>query len=318
MTNTHNEDNLNILLMNTNTGLIKLDNDSVDADWNTAIDVVDYPVHIVNAFYKDEDEFVNANGTTNTGRDKHFNLVVVDRFRNGEKEAIATVTGQYGTVDTASLYSEFRNQLNEKNIKHRVDSVFVSGNGGFQTLNVEFPDKVDLVGGDDIVLSTYLDTSVDGTKSHNLGIRATNKKGKITMNIAGISHKLSARHTTTIETRTTNFIPTINNIIDEWEMIINTMQLMFNNKYDRSFALQLIGDIAEDAGFGERHQSAIVSLYESGAIRTNDDSDSLYRVATALNQYVEDEFEDKKELQSRFRDSVAKSVAKEASNIKTV
>jgi hypothetical protein len=75
---------------------VTLSGDNVTA-WEVAQDVVDYPVNIVEAFYKEDDTFVSAAGMTNTGRPTAFYLVVVDKLRNGQFNPIASVTGQYGT-----------------------------------------------------------------------------------------------------------------------------------------------------------------------------------------------------------------------------
>lgn len=304
--------NENTRLKESSYGLVHIPNGEVAEQWEAAKDVVDYPVFIVPAFYRDEDtdEFVNANGETNTGRDKVFNLVVVDKYRDGDKQAIATVTDTYGSVSTADTYEQFHQELLLSETAHKLNSLFVSGNGGMQQLTVELKDMLDISGcPDNLQMRVVLETSVDGSKAHKLSMRVHNKTSKTDMHVYGGDYTLKARHTNTIGERVQQYIPTLNKMIENWnDVIIPTMSLMFDEKFDRDFALDMIDDICKKSSVGERHQTAIRDLYKSGGVKTLDTTDSLYRVNATFNQYFEGALDEKKELQNKFKDSVAKAV----------
>lgn len=280
--------------------------------WESAIDAVDYPVFITNAYYQKDGEFVNANGRTSSGRDKHFNLVVVDKLRDGNLQAITAVTGMYGTIKTADVYVDFRTQLNEMGKKYNLRDLFVTSNGGRQELLLEFEGMSGVNNvPDEITMRVRLNTSVDGSSLHSLTMIAYNKTGDVSHNVYGGDYKLAARHTNTLNERSVNFAPSILKIIEEWNTtIMPTMELMFNKKFNRDVALDLVEKIAGDAGMGERHREKIRSLYQSGSIRTNDKTDSLYRINSVIGQYIEDEMEFQRDLQERFRSSVAKTIKK--------
>lgn len=281
--------------------------------WDVAIDVVNYPVKIVPSFFKQDDEFVQAQGMTNTGRPTEFNFVVVDKLRDNNFNPIACVTSRYGTVNTSSVYEDMRSQMDSLDEKYSLDRLYVSGDGGTQSLSIFMNDMVGLSGiPDDVLMEIRLNTSVDGSKAHSMGLYVRNKTGDTSMAVYGGAYKLSARHTNTIVERTVDFIPSINSMIENWnENIIPMMMVMFDSKYDREFAEELVDQLSEDAGIGKRHRDNIKALYVSDQVRTNDGSDSLYRVNAAITQYIEDELDDKRELQDRFLDGLSKAVSKQ-------
>ena len=293
-------------------GLVNIDTNIVEDQWELVKDAVYYPVWITPAFHRDEDQdnFVNANGETNTGRDKVFNLVVVDKFRDGDKQCIATVTDTYGSVSTKDVYDQFQTELTLSETSHKIKNLFVTGNGGMQQLTVEMLDMIDIKGcPDNLVMRVVLETSVDGSKAHKLSMRVHNKTSKVDMHVYGGDYTLNARHTTTIGERVQQYIPTLNKMIENWnDVIIPTMSLMFDEKFDRNFALDMIEDICKKSQIGERHQKALRDLYSGGAVKTLDNTDSLYRVNAVFNQYFEETLDEKKELQNKFKDSVAKSI----------
>ena len=291
--------------------------------WDIAKDIVDYPVYIVPAYYKDIDsgEFVRADGESNTGRDKEFSLVVVDMYRNGNKQAISTVSGKYGTLETKTVYEELQHQLlsTEEQIKHDIVSLWVSGNGGQQNLLLDMKDVIGMNGlPDEIKMYVQLTTSVDGSKAHTLQTIVYNKTADTTHFFNGeANYKLAVRHTNTVQKRSISFIPTITQMVKNWnDVVIPTMTIMFDNKFNKNFALDLIDKICKDAGIGERHNTKIRELYRSNAVRTNATDDSLYRVNHVIGEYIDDEMEERKELQDRFKEGVAKSIAKEVKKLK--
>ncbi|MBT8449165.1 MAG: hypothetical protein KJO69_05720 [Gammaproteobacteria bacterium] len=311
---------INETLMNTIGSIAKVTGADTSAKWANAKDTVDYPVWITPAYYKDEDTktFTNANGETNTGRDKEFNLVVVDKFRDGDKQCIASVTDTYGSVATKDIYNQLQQELELSESAHDVHSLFVSGNGGMQQLVVRMTDVMDIKGcPDNLEMRVVLETSVDGTKAHKLTMVAHNKTGDVSSAVYGGDYNLKARHTKTIGDRAYHFIPTINTMIANWnDLIIPTMSLMFNEKFNRNQALSLMQGMCEKAGIGERHQVAIKDLYASTKVRTNDKSDSLYRVNATISQYLEDEMEGKQELKNKFQTKVAKAMQTELNKLR--
>lgn len=304
----------NTLLMENACGMV-----GVDKSWENAKDAVDYPVYIVPAFYQDTDEqFINANGQTDTGRDKDFNLVVVDKFRNDDKQVIACVTGLYGSLKTVDVYQQLENELFISENKNHVDSLYVSGNGGVQQLTIAMEDMISMNGTpDELSMKIRLETSVDGSKAHSLSMIANNTTGDIGINVYGGEYRLSARHTNTINDRTFHYIPTINQMIANWnDVIIPTMSLMYDEKFERNMALNLVDEMCKKAKIGERHQKSIRDLYASGLVRTNDKTDSLYKINMTFNQYFDENLEEKTELRNKFKDGISKAIHNELQKLR--
>ena len=302
------------------------DDDLNMKSWDIVKDAVDYPVYIVPAYYKDMStgEFVLADGESGTGRDKDFHLVVVDKFRTGENQAISTVSGKYGTLETKTVYEELQKQLmtvddDGEVIGHNIRSLYISGNGGQQFLTLSIKDMIGMNGiPDEISMLIQLSTSVDGSKAHTLQSIVHNKTADTTHFVHGeANYKLAVRHTNTVQTRSVNFITTIKTMIMNWnDVIIPTMAIMFDNKFNQNVGLDLINKICKETGIGERHNTKIRELYRSTGVRTNASDDSLYRVNHVFGEYIDDELEDRKELQDRFKEGVAKSIAREVKKIK--
>jgi hypothetical protein len=307
----------NTLLKNAPSGIIRFDGVQAKQAWAQAIDATDYPVKIVAAYYQIRDgEFRNANGKTNTDRDKHFNLVLVNKFREpGDDgyQCISTVTGQYGTLKTPTIYEAFRDQLKEMKQDHSLVDLYVSGNGGAQKLTVAM-NKMESLGlgiPDNLTMRVRLDTSVDGTKAHTVGMVIHNKTGNTNLSVYGGEYKLSARHTQTIGERTVDFVPSMTTMVSLWNTtIIPMMKLIYDEKFNRTAAVELLKAMGKEAGIGNRHMEKIVSLYESKTVFTNDKSDSLYRVHSALSYYIDTELSKRPELQDRFHTGLAKSLDK--------
>jgi len=309
----------NTLLLNaTATGLVELKN--VTNKWDAAKDAVDYPVWITPAFYKDDDinEFVNANGKTNTGRDKNFCLVVVDKYRDNDKQVIATVSDTYGSLSTKDVYHQLHQELVLSETNHDVTRLFVTSNGGMHQLTIKLNDMISMEGvPDELVMMIRLDTSVDGTKAHSLSMIIHNVKSDTDIHAYGGNYTLSARHTKTIGKRSAYYIPTINSMIENWnDVIMPTMSLMFDCKFNRNVALDLIAGICKDSKIGERHLANITSLYQSGSVKTNDESDSLYRINMTLNQYFDDEMGDMQDTKQKFKDSATRAIQKQLNKLK--
>lgn len=314
--------NFNTLLAENKNGLVdfRTDASKLSEFWKNVQDAVDYPVSIQDAYWKDENnEFHNACGQTGTGRDKDFMLVVVDMLRNGNRQVISTVTGRYGTIDTSNMYRLLEEELVGAKIKHEPVRLWVSGNGGRQQLTVHIKDQIGFSGlPDDLRMHIRLDTSVDGSCAHGMRTIIYNKTAESSYQMKEAEIDLSARHTTTIDERSVHFIPFINNMIQNWnDLIMPTMSLMFDSKYDREMSLELLEEICNKAKMGKRHTARIVELYTSDKVRTNDNSDSLYRINHTINEYIDDELSDEKvETAERFKTLIAKNIQNEINKIR--
>lgn len=314
--------NFNTLLAEAKRGLVnfRADASNVSEYWKNVQDAVDYPVSIQDAYWKDEKyDFHNASGQTGTGRDKDFMLVVVDMLRNDNRQVISTVTGRYGTVDTSNMYRFLEEELVSAKIDHEPVRLWVSGNGGRQQLHVHIKDQIGMNGlPDELRMYIRMDTSVDGTTAHTLRTIINNKDTDTNYEMKDAQIDLSARHTNTIDERSVHFIPFINNMMKNWnDLIIPTMSLMFNAKYDRDMALELLEETCKKAKMGKRHMNRIVELYCSGGVRTNDTSDSLYRINHTINEYIDDELsDDKAETAERFKSLIAKNMQNEIDKLR--
>lgn len=281
--------------------------------WDMAKDAVFYPVRITNAYFKQGDEFVNANGKTNTGRDKKFNLVLVDKERRDEWQAIATVTGQYATLPTVVVYDQLQEQMEELDEKYHLHTLYVSGNGGVQMLTLRLPQMRGMVGDgpltDELVLQIVLETSVDGTRAHTISMNAFDPKNRVSFSFHGGEYRLKARHTQTVGERVVNFIPTIRTIVENWNRkLVPMMKFMYEDRFDRNQALEILMKLAQDSTMGERHRTKLRQFYETDGVSSKTKEDSMYRVAYAINEYIDTNIEERPELQKRFKESIAKNL----------
>lgn len=305
----------NTILKDAVYGVVRFD-EKEPAQWDAVKDAVDYPVRIVPAFYKLDEasgEFRSANGQTPTQREREYNLVLVDQYREGDEgfQAIACVSDHYGTVSTKDVYEDFRVQLQEIAQNHRIRKLYVSGNGGAQTLVVQMLNMKSLDGPDNLVMEVRLQTSVDGTRQHSISMSAYNPEGDTSIFVYGGEYNLAAKHTSTIGGRTVNFIPQLVKMIAYWNtVIIPSFNLMYDAKFSRPAAINFLTTVSKEAGMGEQHQSKIAELYKSLAVHTNDKTDSVYRVNYTINQYIDSEMNTAPATQSKFKAAVAKRIAK--------
>ena len=314
--------------MNTeNTHLMETDNDFVQFPesgnrWNIAKDAVDYPVWILPAYYvnpvTETEEFVNANGMTSTGRDTNYCLVVVDKYRNDDRHVIASVSDSYGSLSTADVYEQLQQELVLSEQKHQVNRLYVSQNGGRQQLTIKMLDMMTIDGvPDELSMMIRLDTSVDGSRAHSLSMIVHNTEGDTDINVYGGNYNLSARHTKTISDRSAYYIPTIKTMIENWnDVVIPTMSLMYDCKFNRNVALDLIAGICTDSKMGERHTAKIRELYMSSNVVTKATDDSLYRINMTINQYVDENLADMHNTKQIFKTNVTKSIQKNLNRLK--
>lgn len=290
------------------TGVIKLIKEDAETAWKTAIDVVDYPVFITPLYIDDpfggeHDEKIPATGDTNTGRSTEFYGVVVDRDRIGVPNTIACVTGVYGTIPTSGIYRDFRDDL--RSIGHKIESVYVTGNGGAQRCRVLITEAKGLPN-QDIEMALTLRTSVDGTTKHSILLSAYDKKSGVELlGIGGRSMGVSARHTQSIGERHVAFSSILSSMITEWNStIIPMLEIMGEKEFSSDFAVNLVESIMEDADFPKRHVEGAVASY------LNTDNDSLFGVVKHISCYCDEEFSNKQERLMFFRDKLNKPIKK--------
>lgn len=295
--------------------------------WTAAVSAVNYPTKIVPAFYRQKHDAAlePAVGKTVLGSDKEYYFVLANPFREefGLKP-IACVTEIYGSMSTASIYRTLRAQLSEiaQGLKLHVSPrfVYISGNGGKQTLVVSVKGLASLKGlPDDLDMQIQLKTSVDGSRAHEISAMAHSNTGDTSIHLYGGVYNVKARHTTTIRERTINFVPYIASLLGSWESIIATMKFMYDDKFDRAQADAIIGSLSSDVGLAEKHRKGVHDLYRSKDV-SNDTSDSFYRVYVTMNHYIEHYMKDRPELQERVRDNLvnSKEVTKRVNKAKGV
>lgn len=292
-------------------------NDEWGNPWEVARNVVDYPVEQMLGYFVSGDTLYPAYGETTSGRNKEFFFIVVDKYKNGDRQVIAAVTDVYGTIPPASVYEELQKQLAETGQEIELLELYVTGNGGAQSLTFKIKGLTGLQGlPDEVEMLSRLDTSVDGTKSHQLTTLIHNVQGDISTSVFGGSYEIAYRHTKKINIRVVDFADRLVDMAANWnDLIMPTMNLIYDQKYNREAAMALLDEVSKDAGIGQRHRETIRKIYKSGELRTNDDTDSLYRINLAIGQFIEDELEGKKELQERFRYGLANSIEKRIKKI---
>jgi len=310
----------NYLLDESVTGNVNLN--KVENRWAAVKDAVDYPVWVLPAFYVDPTQtiksFINASGLTNTGREKQYCLVVVDKLRDGNQEVIATVTDTYGSLASKDVYEQLHQELVVIEQSHDVKRLYVSANGGVQQLTIKLNNMMSMNGiPDELSMMIRLNTSVDGPNAQPLSLLVHNKTGDTDIHTYGGDYTLSARHTKTIGERSAYYIPTIQKMIENWnEVVVPTMSLMYDCKFNRNVALELISGICSDSKMGERHTKNVTELYTSIGLNTNASDDSLYRINIAMNQYIDENLADMHDTKQKFKDSATKSIQKHLNKLK--
>ena len=311
-----NQDNINFRLKSADKtfGRTKMSNLDIDTAWEWTIDMVDYPVKIVPAFFgtEDGDGYKIARGMTNTGRETQYQFVLCDKYRTGEMLPISSVSDTYGTMSTKTAYDDLRKQLDASGVEYKIEELYVSGNGGSQVLSIRFPKRRDFKGNEDALsLILRFDSSYDGSRSHSLNLVAYFVKDDAILDFGGKVEKLKARHTTTITDRTINFIPSIAKLLEEWDKtIIPFVMFMQDSEFDMSQVREIIEKLCEDAGIGERHTTKIVGSIENK--RVTEKKMSFFDCTLAIGAYLNQNMEHKPEQQERFVKNLGKSMRKNA------
>lgn len=285
-------------------GVMKL-----NGSWETAFDVVDYPVKIVPLLYKGEaDELHPAVGDTNTGRDTEFFGVLVDRNRTGQAGIIATVTGRYGSLPTKEVYQNLKIDIEKSGMIGVPRNVYVSGNGGRSILTVAIssdPADVIEVGGDRLVTSFTLDTSVDGSTRHAMRLVVVDDEGVELVGFGDRSFSVGTRHTRTIADRHESFQHILISLATEWNQNIAPMLMLMNDcKFDRTAALDFFETILSTAEVPERHIKNALSSYSP------DGEQSVYSVLKGVSSYLSDALKEKPERLEDLRARINKKSAK--------
>lgn len=276
--------------------------------WEQSIDVVAYEAYCVPAYFQNGGEYVRASGETNTGRESEINLVIVDKLRTGEFQAITARTGRYVTVPTANSYADLRQHLDgKKSIKgYQPREVYVSGDGGRQALTIDAKSEA-LVADNDLSLLINFRTSYDGSTEHELTLEAWNKTGEYRLPVPAVTRKLSARHTTNVGERIVDFAPQLAAMVDEWnESIVPMLAIFADNEMDSQLAGEELDRVAKAAGIGQRHRNRIAEEYTRPV--------SLYGVYDTIAQFAESEAKSR-EAADRWRESLAKVMDRDASRV---
>ena len=313
---------MNKALENSENGFVQFG--EVDTRWATAQDAVDYPVWVLPAHYDSpiyhggKTMFKEAIGMTNTGRDKQFCLVVVDKLRDNDLQTIASVTDTYGSLETKDVYNQLQQELAVSEHTNTVERLFVSANGGMHQLTVRLNDMMSMEGVPDaLTMMIRLNTSVDGSKAQSLSMMIHNPESDSDIHAYGGDYTLSARHTKTIGERSAYYIPTIQKMIVNWnDVIMPTMALMYDCEFNRNVALEMISQICADAKMGDQHTKNVSDLYTSIGLKTKAEGDSLYRINIAMNQYLDDELISMHDTKQKFKDSATRSIQKHLNKLK--
>jgi len=296
-------------LIDNPSGVIRLNGLSRKDAWEKAIDVVNYPVHLVEAYYILNDEFVKADGHTNTGRDTAINLVVVDRLRTGDYSAIASVTDRYGSMPTPSVYADLQQFLEDDITGYKLREVYVTGDGGAQQLVIECKSNA-LVDEDDLRLMLTVNTSSDGTTTHQITMTVWHKDGKFRIPVPAITKKLAAKHTSTLHRRSINFSPSVSAMLRAWnEEIIPMMEFFADFQLDKELAHEELDRVAKEAGIGKRHRTELVDLYKEGKVSTKSDN-TVYSIYSAVSEFTESEAKTR-EAADRWRHSLSKAMKRD-------
>lgn len=293
-------------IVNYPNGILPLESESA---WESAIDVVNYPVDIRPLFFKPSDqcatedgpEFVEAIGDTKTGRDSQFFGVVVDRDRVCDEQVIAVVTGTYGCLNTAGVYQDLKRELEDAGINATPRQVYVSGNGGRAILSVEVGGREVEAGSTQFKMNVNLDTSVDGTRKHCLRLTVVDGDGVEIVGLGEQSFSVGTKHTKTIGERHVAFQTVIVKLINEWEQTIAPMISLMNDcVFDRSMAIDIFNEIMQNAEIPERHIKNALAGFKPNP------EESLFGVLYGVSSYLSSALSEKPERMEDFRDKINK------------
>lgn len=292
-------------------GILNLDTYDSQTAWDVAFNVVNYPVSIEPLFFSNkasgalgQDIFTKAQGTTNTNKSVEFFGIAVDRNRTGSTEIIATVTDSYHTIKTETVYKDLKSDLDELKIHSHPERIYVSNNGGRQTLTVNLPDFASpVLSVGKITLSISLVTSIDGTLAHAIRVSPQDEQGRDILGLQS-DFSFSTRHTKNLKDRHIAFTVVIEKMLEEWNEIISPMlSLLDGEELNSNLALELTKNILETSKIPDRHIRRMESDLEA-----SNKQHTVLTVIHGITEYLDDELgSTKPERIDQFRKALNKN-----------
>lgn len=274
--------------------------------WDAVLSAVDYPVMIRPLFYKHpaEEGYSPASGTTNTGRGTTFFAIVADRNKGGNYQAIATVTDTYGLLPTKTVYEDLKRDFEESAIVAFPKSLYVAANGGRQVLNVAIDGMTATLGNTDVSMVITLDTSVDGSKKHNIRISVMDDKGVELVGVTDTRFSFGTKHTKTVGERHVAFKTILMTLIAEWNStIIPTMVLLNDHTFDKDIAHRFLTELLKNSDIPERHMEKALLAYTT----TQRAEHSVLTVLHGASTYMAEELAHRPERLEEFRERLNKN-----------
>jgi hypothetical protein len=278
-----------------------------DAAWQLAFNVVNYPVEVVPLYWGDNNL---AKGMTNSNRNvQHFGILV-DRNRDNNKQVIATVTDSYHTINTESVYRDLHKDLLQSVVIGKPERVYVSTNGGRQTLTVRLEKlTTPVLSIGSFSMAINLTTSVDGTLKHSISVNPIDESGRTVFGIES-EFSFSSKHTKNIKERHVAFSLIIESMLREWnEVIAPMMSLMDSTKLDANVALDLVKNILEASGIPDKHTNKMIDDVSEGSNHT------ALSVLHGITSYIDDALSDNRpERVEQFKKTLNKTAMKVIKN----
>jgi hypothetical protein len=281
---------------------------SLEGDWETAIEAVDYPVYVVPAFFQmeNEEEYREAKGITREGRDTDYHFVVTDPRNNGVLNPVASVTGNYTPISTKETYIQVRDSLKEIGETSYPNFLFISSDGAIQVLSVILNERKVSVDDTEPEISLKIDvmTGYDGTTKHRMKMSAFNSDG-LDIPLFG-DFNLARKHTKNIGQDVFAYTSAIMDIINHWDEAVNTLKILMNSEFNKEEFIDFVKAFASDSGMSEKHIDRIVTRVSSGEIQSH----NAFSGVKEVSKYVSFNLDDKPQLQERIKEKMTKAMEK--------
>lgn len=295
---------------------INLSDIPTDQAWDIAKDVVTYPVSVEPLYFETQEPV--ADGAVHLSKMTMVESmstkgtiglvfgVFADRDRIGKMYLINTVSTRYALKLTADVYEELQKQLNSLNIVHKLNSVYVSANGGQQQLVVNLSElQFKSTSSGEYNLAFHVTTSIDGTKAHQLDLIVVDKNGRPLYGVESISLNFFTKHTSKMQDRLTAFDIVIEGAVSNWnETILPLLVLMDTPESNRNIVLDAIKGMLEDGGIPERHIESYLQTLPSF------ENFSMLSAMNHMSQYFEQNMEDRPERKQALREKFNKASSK--------
>lgn len=277
---------------------------SLNGNWDTAIEAVDYPVYVVPGFFKmdDDEDYREAKGVTKEGRDTDFHFVVTDPRNNGNLNPVAAVTGAYTPISTKESYIEVRDSLKEINEDSHPNFLFISSDGAVQILSVILSDRKTAIEEEEINLKIDLHTGYDGTTKHRMKMSAFNDNG-LDIPMFG-DFNLARKHTKNIGQDVFAYTSALMDIINHWDEALVSLKIMMDTEFGKEDFVEFVRGFASDSGMSDKHIDRIVTRVSSGEI----DSHNAFNGVKEVSKYVSFDLDDKPQLQERIKEKMTKAM----------